>query len=80
MTSERVAFCLRTCHQGLYSGPDGIYHFRIERAHDVWSLHLVVGGLGKHPDSLGANHHDRWMVTYPPRPLNLVKRILNRRA
>jgi hypothetical protein len=21
--------------------------------------------LGKHPDSLGGHHHDRWMVTYP---------------
>jgi hypothetical protein len=26
----------------------------------TWSL-----VLGKHPDSLGGHHHDRWMVTYP---------------
>jgi hypothetical protein len=35
MTAERVIFHLRAYHQGLDGGPDGIYHFRIERAHDV---------------------------------------------
>ena len=30
----------------------------------TWSL------VGTHPESNLGHHNDRWMVTYPPRPLN----------
>jgi hypothetical protein len=41
---------------------------RADRAgptHLLSSPHWVLGVLGKHPKSLGVQHHDRRMVTYP---------------
>lgn len=50
--------------QRLAGSPDGIYHFRVERAHDEGDLHLVVGGWVKHPGSLGATTTGGWSATY----------------
>jgi hypothetical protein len=38
---------------------------RADPTHLLSSLYLVLGVLGKHPQSLGVQHHDRRMVTYP---------------
>ena len=64
MTPQRVPV-KGDWNQGLNGRPESIDHLGIERAHNFGNLHLVVGVLGKHPKSLGVQHHDRWMVTYP---------------
>jgi hypothetical protein len=67
MTAERMGL-IRGWEQGLHRCPDGIYHFRLECAHYVCDLHLVVGRW-VHSASQPRQLDDRWMVTYPRGPL-----------
>jgi hypothetical protein len=54
VTPQGMVLRPRAWHQVLYSCPNGIYHFGIERAHDVKNLHLVVGGWVSTPILSGA--------------------------
>ena len=54
MATQWVILHVWSWYQGLYGGPNGIYHFGVKRAHDVGNLHLVVGGWGSTPILSGA--------------------------
>jgi hypothetical protein len=53
MTSEGMGV-LWLRDQGFYGSPDGIYHFGVERAHDIRGPPFGRWVVGKHPDCLGA--------------------------